>query len=161
MLTDKKGFLGSLLDRRSVLGGSLGQNQSQAVNTLIKKLESAGKRAGAVYKRQRVLDAKVDAIMEKLGIEMKEKEVAVDYGQAEIQYFQELIKDVEDDGDDVGLLTKIKAMNKLLSLFSKMTENIGRALMGEQRTELKVNLIEQHLKNIKEEDAGSKETQHP
>ena len=127
------------------------------VNNLVNKMESAGKRCGAVYKKQKTIDSKLDQLADELGVTLQLEDSSVDYGQNEIKYLTEMIEQVEKEGDDVGLLTKVAALNKLLSLFSKMGRNIGKALKGQQRTEKKLDALLQHVRKV--EDA--EEPQHP
>lgn len=140
------GILGGILDG-SRLGKSVGQKNQ--VEMLIKKMDSTGKRCGAVFKRQKIIDAKIEIIAKELGIKLDPQNISVDYGAEEITYFEDLIKNLEDNGGDIGILTKISAMNKLLRLFSKMSKNVGAAAEGVKRTEKVVDEISKRL--IKEE----------
>ena len=135
---------------RPFLGG-LGQGGGslQGLEGLRKDIETTGKRAGAIFKRQKIIDAKVNAIAQDLGITMEEQQITVDYGQGEINKLTELIKEIEDNGDDVGLLTKISALKNLRTLLSKMSKNVGAAAEGVKRTEKVVDEISKRL--IKEE----------
>ena len=145
---------GGITDRPIL--GNLGQGGSlQGLEGLRKDIETTGKRAGAIYKRQKIIDAKVDAIAQELGITVEEQQITVDYGQDEINKLTELIKEIEDNGDDVGLLTKISALRNLQRLLSKMTKNVGLASEKMTRTELKVNAIFQFLQRKKEDAEDS------
>lgn len=150
---DKKGPGGIL---GGILGGGIigGGGQKQQVQALVKHLKSTAMRCGAVFKKQKTLDAKVEAIAKKLNIKLDPQDIKVDIGEGEIAYFENFIKELEDDGaEDVGVLTKMTAMKNLLSLFKKMSRNVGAAAEVCQRTENTVIEIEKHLRdeNIKEE----------
>lgn len=151
MSINKKGpgyILGDLFGgKRPLLGGG----SLQGLEGLRKDIETTGKRAGAIYKRQRIIDVKMDAIIQELGIKVKEQQITVDYGQDEIDKLTKLIEEMENDGDDVGLLTKISALRNLQSLLSKMTKNVGLTLKKVTRTELRLEYMIQYLQRKKED----------